>query len=58
MRGLYGRRGTKLTWLPAAFLNGQENKKLRSIGMKKGMVLEGIVEKTEFPNKGIVFFFF
>lgn len=23
--------------------------------MKKGMVLEGIVEKTEFPNKGIVF---
>ena len=24
--------------------------------MKKGMVLEGIVEKTEFPNKGIIFY--
>ena len=23
---------------------------------EKGMVLEGIVEKTEFPNKGIIFY--
>ena len=23
--------------------------------MKKGMILEGTVEKTEFPNKGILF---
>ena len=23
--------------------------------MKKGQVLEGVIEKVEFPNKGIVF---